>query len=225
MSDEGLFLRALTAEVMAALDAYYHEDTPYQRRNVARVFGSAVEGETFFLKQLCLRRLDSEPAFYSTGEAALLRESAYYLDRDSSVQALPQFLSAAENFHFALKAFVKDTLPDLDVREDTAGWGNFKNAFRIRNRVTHPTAHENLLVSDRDLGCVQRAFLWFRKTLEGTLVLSSLKLHDQYDRVRSELQLLGHDARPLDSRVIPRQDLLAWAARLDRAVIPPLSDE
>jgi hypothetical protein len=221
MSVEDLFLKELTADVSAALDAFYAEDTAYNRRNVARVFGSTVEGETFYLKQQCLRRVDSEPTLYSTGELALLRESAFYLDKDSRVHSRPQFLSAPENFHFALKAFVKETLPDLDVRQETAGWGTFKGAFQIRNRVTHPATREDLLVTDQDLGCVQRAFLWYRRTLEGTVVLSTLKLHARYENVRSRLQLLGRDPGPAaDPRIIPRHELEAWTARLDEVVTP-----
>jgi len=135
MSAEILFLKTLQDDVMAALDAYYREDTPYNRRIVVRVFASAVEGETYHLKQHCLKRLDSKPAFYTTGEAAVLRESSYYLDKDSSILVRPQFFSTPENFHFVLKAFAKDTLPNLDIREDTAGWAKFKNAFQWRRGV------------------------------------------------------------------------------------------
>jgi hypothetical protein len=222
MSSDGLFLKTLQDDVMAAFDAYYREDTPYHRRIVVRAFGSAVEGETHHLKQHCLSRLVSNPAFYTTGEAALLQESSFYLDKDSSVRARPQFLSAPENFHFVLKAFAKDTMPDLDIREEAAAWSNFKAAFQIRNRVTHPTTDGDLVVSNADLGSVQRAFIWFRKVLMRTQVVSGLALHDAYDKQRAKLQALGED--PGESKgpdIIPREELVAWAARLDQVVIPP----
>ena len=224
MSAEIMFLKTLQDDVMAALDAYYREDTPYNRRVVVRVFASAVEGETYHLKQHCLKRLDSNPAFYTAGEAAVLQESSYYLDKDSTVLARPQFFSTPENFHFVLKAFAKDTLPNLDIREDTAGWAKFKNAFHIRNRVTHPKTDADLVISDADLECIQRAFLWFRKTLVRTQVVSGLALHDTYEKVRSELQLLGRDPGPsVGPRIIPREELVKWAAKLDQLETSPLS--
>lgn len=224
MSADSLFLKTLQDDVMAALDTYYREDTPYNRRIVVRVFASAVEGEIYHLKQHCLKRLDSNPAFYTTGEAAVLRESSYYLDKDSAVLARPQFFSTPENFHFVLKAFAKDTLPNLDIREDTAGWANFKNAFHIRNRVTHPKIDADLVISDVDLGCIQRAFLWFRKALTRTQVVSGLALHDAYEKLRSEMQLFGRDPGPsVGPCIIPHDELVQWAARLDQLEIPPPS--
>lgn len=222
MSADSLFLKTLQDDVMAALDAYYRERTPYSRRIVVRVFASAVEGEIYYLKQHCLKRLDSSTAFYTTGETAVLRESSYYLDKEAAVLARPQFFSPPENFHFVLKAYAKDTLPNLDIREDTVGWANFKNAFHIRNRVTHPKKDADLLISSTDLGCIQRAFLWFMKTLKRTQIMSALALHDRYEKVRSEMQLYGKDLGPADgSDIIPHDELLHWAARIDQMEIPP----
>ena len=120
--------------------------------------------------QLCRRRLAPEPALYTTGEAALLSESSFYLDQDSSVRSHPQFISAPENFHFALKAYAKDSLPDLDIRRDAAEWINFKAAFRIRNRVTNPMNEADLVVSDVDFERVRRALIWFEKVHKHTLL-------------------------------------------------------
>jgi hypothetical protein len=224
MSIDSFFLKTLQDDVMAALDAYYREDNSYNRRIVVRVFASAVEGEIYHLKQHCLKRLDSNTGFYTTGEAAVLRESSYYLDKDSTVLARPQFFSTPENFHFVLKAFAKDTLPNLDIRDDTAGWANFKNAFHLRNRVTHPKTEADLAISDEELGCIQRAFIWFRKVLTHTQVVSGLALHDSYEKLRYEMQQLGRDPGPsVDPCIIPRDELVQWAARLDQLEIPPSS--
>lgn len=207
---------------MAALDAYFREDNQYNRRIIVCVFARAVEGEIFHLKEHCLKRLDSNPAFYTTGEAAVLRESSYYLDKDSSVLARPQFFRTPDNFHFVLKMFAKDTIPDLDIRMDTASWANFKNAFQIRNRLTHPKTETDLLISDEDVGCVQRAFLWYRKVLMQTQLIGAIVLHEQYDKVRSQLRIFGRDPGPPGgSGIIPRDQPIEWAARIDKMEIPP----
>jgi hypothetical protein len=48
---------------------------------------------------------NSNPAFYMTGEAAVLRENSDCLGRTSAILTRPQFFSTPENFHFVLKAF------------------------------------------------------------------------------------------------------------------------
>jgi len=222
MSVNHIFLKTLQDDVMAALDAYFRENTQYNRRMIVRVFASAVEGEISHLKEHCLKRLDSNPTFYTTGEVAVLRESNYYLDNDSSVLARPQFFRTPENFHFVLKVFAKDTIPDLDIRKDTAGWTIFKNAFQIRNRVTHPQTETDLLISNKDVGCVQRAFLWYRKVLMQTQLIGGIVLHDKYDKLRSQLQFFGKDpGSSVGPDIIPRDQLIEWAARIDKMEIPP----
>jgi hypothetical protein len=55
-----------------------------------------------------------------------------------------------------------------------------------------------------------------------TQVVSGLALHDTYDKLRAELQAVGKDlGESKDPNVIPREELAAWAARLDQVVIPP----
>jgi len=225
MTSNPLFLKTLQDDVMAALDAYFREDTQYNRRMIIRVFASAVEGDVYHLKDHCLNRLDSNPAFYTTGEAAVLRESSYYLDNSATVLARPQFYRTPENFHFVLKAFAKDTIPDLDIRKDTAGWTNFRNAFHIRNRVTHPKVDSDLLISDRDVGCVQRAFLWYQKVLVRTGLIGGLLLNTKYDKVRSELKSLGKDPGPsVGPNIIPSDKLIKWIEQIDKMEIPPLPE-
>jgi hypothetical protein len=222
MSSNDLFLKTLQDDFMAALDAFYQQDSPLHRRNVVRAFGTAVEGETYHLKQHCLARLGLSPAFYTTGEAALLQEASFYLDHAFNVVARPQFLSPPEDFVFTLKAFAKDTLPALDLRGDGPAWANFKEAFRIRNRITHPKCEADLNVSDSAFGTVQRAFLWFEKALGEVQLASGLALHDRYDEVRRQLACLGLDPGAASgAEIIPRETLQAWAQRLKSLVIPP----
>ncbi|MEQ1832273.1 MAG: hypothetical protein ABL977_04395 [Candidatus Eisenbacteria bacterium] len=216
MSAQDDYAHELSQDVERALEAFYESDTAYSRRIVVRLFASAVEGHTYGLKQRCLARLQKEPRLYSIDEAALLMEENYSLGKDARPHARPQFAPTAESFEFALKMFVKDTTPELDIRSDRPGWTMFTRAFTIRNRITHPKSRADLVVSDEEFACVQHSHLWFETTLMSALVESSLLLHEQAARARGEILAMGKaPSASSSSAIIPQNVLAEWKERLD----------
>lgn len=215
MEQQYNILGALDEDVKRALREFYDNDDPYTRRAFVRVFATAVEGETYRLKRYCLTLLDDRPTLYSHAEIALLRDEAYHLRDDASATTRPRFLRMADNFHFALKAFAKDTIPNLDIRKDTKGWTTFTRAIAVRNRVTHPKTDEDVEILDADIACVQHAYLWYRKTLMRTMVQANLALHDKAERLEARLRGLGAEPLSIDPLIIPRDELSAQLDRLD----------
>lgn len=189
--DYGPFLEVLWEDVEEALHSVAAAETQYNRRILFRVFFSAVEGETYYLKELLLARQKANPGLYSPGEVALLREETYHLDGKGEVVAHPRFLRTADNFLFALKLFIKESLPDCDVRHDTAGWEAFGKSLKVRHRVTHPKSDGDLYISDDELEDAKVALVWYRKTLVQTIIESHLVLHEQFDAVSELKKSLG----------------------------------
>jgi len=209
-SDSGtqLFLSTLWEDVNTALDSVRDNDTQYNRRALLRVFFSAVEGETHHLKQLILERVDANPALHSTSELAILREEAYQLDRRGRVVVKPKFLPTSDNLRFALKLFVRETLPDFDLAADQLGWEAFTSSLRVRHRVTHPKSNLDLQITDHELHQAKRAYVWFERTVMATIIQSHLVLYKQFHELAKLTEaLIGYDRSAGLGEVIPEAEL------------------
>ena len=96
MSADSMFLKTLRGR-NGSSGCVLREDRPYNRTTVFRVFGRAVEGETYHLKKIAEGH-HSKPASTATVEAADLQESSYYWTM------IPQFWHA-HSFLARLKIF------------------------------------------------------------------------------------------------------------------------
>lgn len=189
--DYRLFLMVLWEDVEEALHLLADADTQYNRRILLRVFFSAVEGDTYCLKQHLLDRLKANPALYSSGEVALLREETYNLDGKGEVVAQPRFLRISDNFRFTLKLFVNESLPGFDVTGDSVGWEAFGKSLKVRHRITHPKSDGDLYIAKDELENAKVALVWYRKTEIQAIIESHLILHEQFDALSKLRKSLG----------------------------------
>lgn len=134
------------------------------RRAYVRASFAFVEGTMYRTKAFLLRVHRPLGVELSSGEIAFLKEEAYGLDDEGRVRVRPQYVSTPANvrFAFAILHRVVRRRPRVDYAG--RGWGDFKAAVRIRNRVVHPKRVSDLQIAPSELAVVDRAIGWFRKS-------------------------------------------------------------
>jgi hypothetical protein len=178
----------LHADMERALNALLAVPEQYERRTFSRAFFAAVEATTFLMKQQCLKRVEAGAKLYTFEEIALLREETYSLDQRGQITTQSKFLPTELNFRFALELFMRETVKDFRLKVDDAGWGFFKQAAQIRNRITHPKSVKLANLTHDETRTVVRAYAWFAQTIV-VCMTESAEIHEaQAVAIRSKLK-------------------------------------
>lgn len=158
--DEFELHRIVYDDALSAWTELVAEDNSIRRRSYVRTAFAAMEALTFQLKRFALRYADKNAGLFTAGELAMLREEAYSIGKKGKVLSSAKFASLPDNFHFAMNMAMKGVLPGINIHIDAQGWDALRSATAIRNRLVHPKAAAEMIVSDQDLQCVQDAFSW-----------------------------------------------------------------
>jgi hypothetical protein len=161
---------ALKADVDFCWIKVREEPSEIHRRNAVRATLAFMEGVTFALKQLVLAWLSDSLGTLpwrsltreELGRLALLREESYDLDDKGKVAIRSARLNLSRNLRFAFDAFfevINKTRSPIDA--STPEWNQFRDAIRIRDRLTHPKLHADITVSPEEVLLVNRVYNWF----------------------------------------------------------------
>lgn len=155
-------------EVTDGYRATNNVDQFWARASV-RAFVALVEGLIYEYRVILLDLAAGRTFEPSTEELALLAEVSYDLDDRGAPISRPRFLSIERNLRFTYTLFARviGATVVLDLGGD--GFRQFKEAIRIRNRLTHPKGPETLAMSDGDVETVREAALWFSAANHGLL--------------------------------------------------------
>lgn len=156
--------RPLVEEVVKeALEAFKAEDPqePSSRRAVVRTIFYTIEVCTHVLKQYLLFGAEKGIYILDNAEIAALREESYRVNQKGEVISQALRISTRDNFRFAVRLLERLVEESLDVEFNHPGWSDLKKAVDIRNRLTHPRALEELLVSDEEFHAVKNAWKWY----------------------------------------------------------------
>ena len=132
------------------------------RRSYVRAAFAFVEGTLFGLKGILLGFSAHFGTPLEPGETELLEENSYGLKEDGSVRVSPALLRLPDNVRFAFALAAKVSGAPTTVRYDDDGWASFKESIRVRNRLVHPKAPADLVVTDLEMARLDKATAWYR---------------------------------------------------------------
>jgi len=62
-------------------------------------------------------------------------------------------------------------------------WTSFKEALRIRDRLTHPKKQEDLIISDNELRAVEKTAQWYKECVRHIMTPISNTLKDMMQKL------------------------------------------
>lgn len=130
-------------------------DTPTNRRAYIRAVFALIEALVFTSKQAILR----DRMNYSDAEMAMLREETYNVSKGAAFSQM-KFIPIEENFRFMLAMMNRRAKEEHKESFDGAGWQAFKQATKIRHRLTHPKQRTDLDVTDTEIEIFHTTFSW-----------------------------------------------------------------
>ena len=147
----------------------------FNRRSYVRAGFAYVEGHVFKLKQWALglddykqglrARYGPNPyvdsTMFSFGERLVLSEESFEVDDKGEVYSQSRFVRLDKNIKFAFRAISR--AHDIEFKLDLgdSGWGDFKKAIEIRNRITHPKSVSELSLSNAEMETTHNGFSWY----------------------------------------------------------------
>ncbi len=181
------------AEGVSADGAIALSKPKYDRQTIRRLYVrtlvSLIEAMLATLKQDALRVGET----LSDAERLLLREGTFDLNDKGEAFERPFIAALPKSLKFAIRCFAKahglTRLPDYSG----AGWHEFQELVRIRNRLTHPKDASALEVTDEEMAIADRAEFWFLRA-------NTNLLEEQGDKLRAEVEELKKSSLPREPR-------------------------
>lgn len=129
------------------------------RRLLIRSIFAFIEALSYSLKVLAL---SSNDAFrLEPGERMLAMEQAYELSMLGCVETRRAKVPTLGNVRFAFSLLSKVEGSDFRLDVSDQGWHLLQSSTKVRDRLMHPKALNDLLVSDEEIRGALRAFVWF----------------------------------------------------------------
>lgn len=149
--DENLSVEA--KKILQEIKEYYKF---FRRRNFVKTVFSSIEGNLFAMNRILL-----EESNLTDGETIKLQEYEFIGPTEDKLRKKPYFLSMDENVKFVIRTFEKFNPKETSVDFNGDDWNNFKEAVKIRNRITHPKHSSDLLISENEIEIIRNSYHWF----------------------------------------------------------------
>lgn len=165
----------LAATELANLNIQLHEDfkeivrigaqdnpkTDWWKRSAYRAMFAWIEGYDYGMKQVALRAYVAGAAVeLSRSEISFLYEETYNIDKGKT-RTKNVFIPLESNIRFTFSVFerIYNLKPMIDA--GSKDWQDFRSAIKVRNRLTHPKAAEDLIVTENELMLLTAVLNWF----------------------------------------------------------------
>ena len=128
---------------------------------------SIIEGSIWILKQTILHAAAPKGhiVIMSVGEFSLLSDNSYDLKSNGLIQEKTKYLKLPDNLIFTFGLLTKYFGALFDLGIGTAQWENLRKAQVIRDRITHPKAPAEFMISDAEIAICQATSTWFNKLI------------------------------------------------------------
>jgi hypothetical protein len=156
----------------------------FLRRNLVRIFASFVEGSSFLLKQVVLRLHDPLQEHFSIEEMSKLKEIKLNPTGEPvlDAQGIPKrcHLPLHDNLKFTGTIFGRLCGSKYAVSYGSAGHQAFKRTISVRDRLMHPKAVKDLLVTNDETMDLQAAWQWHQTEMVALLNDSNSAINTRF---------------------------------------------
>jgi hypothetical protein len=156
--------KLLYEDVELAERMWSEQDSQFWRRTFIRSVFALIEGFTYRLKQVALEASKKFSIELSKSEIALLLEESYEVNDKGHAETKPDYIQLPKNIKFAFRMYSHAYSLNYQLKIDDDGWLSFKEALKVRNRLTHPKSTSDVSVSDQDMSYAETAAIWFVKS-------------------------------------------------------------
>ena len=192
------FARTLLEDVVAAIGRHDADQTQQHRRELVRSVFAAIDGYAWLYRMHVVeaaKQLDK----LETQENVVLSEVGYAVSVTGKVSKQSRFLSFFAAFrlvtHIATRIW-----PKFVVRFDGIEWRLAREAFAVRNRITHPKKSSDLALSVGDASTCISALFWLLEVCTSGMEASNRALQDYNSRLRDVFEQL-RDGNPEMTRL------------------------
>jgi hypothetical protein len=154
-------MAVLVEDVKSAIMQRLGNNEQFARRSYVRTLFALVDAWVFSAKNAVLKAHAGGTVPLNSDELPLLREKAYELDEAGKVLTRDKYPPFLANVKFAFAVYARSFSRPYHLDPSGSGWSDFRAAYKIRNRLTHPKTNAALSISDDELATVERASDWF----------------------------------------------------------------
>jgi hypothetical protein len=147
------------------------KDSSFWRRTFVRALFAAIEGVNHRLKHLALNVDDIAPFDFTLAERAMLLEESYDIDDSGKAVVTKSKLRTANNLLFSLKIFARAFRVTYEIDKSSGEWNSFRDALKIRDRITHPKSFDDLIISDEEAETIRKTANWYIKSFNEVFIL------------------------------------------------------
>jgi putative transposon-encoded protein len=156
---------ALTDDVIGVAEIWQQRGDELSHRLYVRTVFAFVEGIIQVMKSSALVYDEiNDPHLLTPEEITLLREEEVQIGNSGQVEIKKKKIPLLPNFEFAVITYAKVKRREVALDKSGEGWQRFQSAVKIRNKLTHPHAKQDLRVTDEEMAIVEMAMKFFRDT-------------------------------------------------------------
>lgn len=138
------------------------EEEEMSRRLYVRAVFALIEALVEQHKRLLLHLTSTNIIALPAGTAEALSERAFLVNDNGAVAEREQFLNLARKLRAVYRAAGEGFGEVLPNDFGGQGWASFREAIRVRDRLTHPRTFQDCHVDEDDLLQVDQAEAWYR---------------------------------------------------------------
>ena len=97
----------------------------------------------------------------SEGDISMIFEESFYVAENGKVKVRPNYIESTRNFRFSLRIFAETHGLNYAHIFNEKGWDAYREGLKIRNRLTHPKANADLIITDEEHEIIYEVFDWF----------------------------------------------------------------
>lgn len=152
------FIRSLTGDMQWALNQLQIQDAEVARRTLVRTAVSGAEGMSWIYRTHVLSIAKEFDLTTPMMEMAFAEASFSVTDTGRIVEQA-RYVSLPASFRLITNV-AKLCCDEVDVDFGCVEWAEFKRTIAIRNRLTHPKSHDDLLLSDNEVEAAKVGYFW-----------------------------------------------------------------
>jgi len=161
-------LNPLFSDLVECEEMLVKSDSPFARRTFVRATFAFHEALIYWLRNLVIEGLASRALVSGNIEVTkliLLQDSLYRPNKQGKIESDANRIPLQNLCAFTLRTAAECACVNPGSWFSDNGWEEFRNALKVRHRVTHPKRVEDLDIADDEMGSVRESHRWLLNCL------------------------------------------------------------